>query len=312
MMQRIALAAALWLLPTLALAANCNSNPFTLTNGQTADATQVMANFNNLLNCGNNNLAHNGANSDITSLSGLTTPISVAQGGTGLATLTANGLLVGNGTGTPTLIVPSTNGNLLQSVSGAWLSTNLWPANLPTKTIAVTADTIVIGDSAASFAAKVTNVSGFLSGVTIQTATTASSSVTTDTNGITFNNSVPTTSNGSQFLSASFTAKSASSTLLITVMGNLSSAASNANLFEALFKDASSTAAQSSASNQANPTRISTVPLVYTVAAGDTSAHTWTVRGGADNGTTTFNGASGGAIFGGTLTSTITITEIHQ
>src|SRR6185437_5116279 len=33
------------------LAANCSSNPFTLTNGQTADATQVMANFNNLLNC---------------------------------------------------------------------------------------------------------------------------------------------------------------------------------------------------------------------------------------------------------------------
>lgn len=41
-----------------------------------------------------------GANSDITSLSGLTTPLSVPQGGTGLSTIPTNGrLLIGNGTG---------------------------------------------------------------------------------------------------------------------------------------------------------------------------------------------------------------------
>ena len=70
-------------------AANCSTYPFTLTNGQTADATQVMANFNSILSCGNSNLAHNGANSDITSLTGLLTPLSVAQGGTGTTSLTA-------------------------------------------------------------------------------------------------------------------------------------------------------------------------------------------------------------------------------
>ncbi len=73
---------------TSAHAANCSSYPYTLTNGQTADATQVMANFNSILACGNSNLAHNGANSDITSLSGLITPLSVAQGGTGVTSLT--------------------------------------------------------------------------------------------------------------------------------------------------------------------------------------------------------------------------------
>lgn len=76
------LLAVLWL-PPRAHAANCSGNPFTLTNGQTADATQVMANFNNLVTCANTNLAHNGANSDITSLSGLATPLSLSQGGTG-------------------------------------------------------------------------------------------------------------------------------------------------------------------------------------------------------------------------------------
>jgi hypothetical protein len=37
-------------------AANCSAYPYTLTNGQTADANQVMADFNNILSCGNNNL----------------------------------------------------------------------------------------------------------------------------------------------------------------------------------------------------------------------------------------------------------------
>ena len=40
----------------LAHAANCSAYPYTLTNGQTADANQVMADFNNILSCGNNNL----------------------------------------------------------------------------------------------------------------------------------------------------------------------------------------------------------------------------------------------------------------
>lgn len=62
----------------------CPANPFTLTNGTTADANQVMSIFNNLRTC-NSNAAANGANSDITSLSALSTPLTVAQGGTGSA-----------------------------------------------------------------------------------------------------------------------------------------------------------------------------------------------------------------------------------
>lgn len=72
--------------------------PFNLQNGQTADATQVMANFDEILNDVNNNAAHNGANNDITSLSALTTPITPLQGGTnayyGAGSGTANAQLV--------------------------------------------------------------------------------------------------------------------------------------------------------------------------------------------------------------------------
>lgn len=76
-----------------------NALPNTLTNGTTADATQVMANFNQIVSNANANAAHSGANSDITSLSSLATPLSGAQGGTllfigGTSTNTANAQVV--------------------------------------------------------------------------------------------------------------------------------------------------------------------------------------------------------------------------
>lgn len=55
--------------------------PFTLTNGTVADATQVMADFNQIVNNTNANAAKNGVNSDITALTALVTPITPTQGG---------------------------------------------------------------------------------------------------------------------------------------------------------------------------------------------------------------------------------------
>jgi hypothetical protein len=66
--------------------------------------------------------AASGANSDITSLSGLTTTLSVAQGGTGSANLTANSVLIGNGTSAINSVAPSTSGNVLTSNGTTWTS----------------------------------------------------------------------------------------------------------------------------------------------------------------------------------------------
>lgn len=63
-----------------------------------------------------------GANSDITSLSGLTTPLSAAQGGTGASTLTANNVLLGNGTSALQVVAPGSNGNILTSNGTTWVS----------------------------------------------------------------------------------------------------------------------------------------------------------------------------------------------
>jgi len=47
----------------------------------------------------------------------------VANGGTSLTTLTANNVILGNGTSAPTFVAPSTNGNVLTSNGTTWQST---------------------------------------------------------------------------------------------------------------------------------------------------------------------------------------------
>ena len=66
--------------------------------------------------------ASSGANSDITSITGLTTALAPSQGGTGLATLTANNVVLGNGTSAVQFVAPSTTGNVLVSNGTTWTS----------------------------------------------------------------------------------------------------------------------------------------------------------------------------------------------
>ena len=51
------------------------------------------------------------------------TPIGVASGGTGLGTLTANNVILGNGASSPTFVAPGSNGNVLSSNGTTWVST---------------------------------------------------------------------------------------------------------------------------------------------------------------------------------------------
>ena len=48
--------------------------------------------------------------------------LGVDQGGTGLTTLTANNVILGNGTSTPNFVAPGTNGNVLVSNGTTWTS----------------------------------------------------------------------------------------------------------------------------------------------------------------------------------------------
>ena len=50
------------------------------------------------------------------------TVITPTYGGTGLSTLTANSVIIGNGTSNPTFVAPSSNGNILTSNGTNWIS----------------------------------------------------------------------------------------------------------------------------------------------------------------------------------------------
>lgn len=89
--------------------------PVILTNGTATDATQVMSDLNYIVAQINANGAENGANSSITSLNGLTTPLSVPQGGTGVAGLTQYNVLMGAGTSQIAVIAPGAAGTILAS-----------------------------------------------------------------------------------------------------------------------------------------------------------------------------------------------------
>lgn len=58
-------------------------------------------------------------------------PVTVAQGGTGLATLTTGNVILGAGTGNVTFVAPGTSGNVLTSNGSTWTSTTAAGGNDP-------------------------------------------------------------------------------------------------------------------------------------------------------------------------------------
>jgi hypothetical protein len=80
--------------------ASCPSLPYSLTNGTTADAGQVMSNFNSVQNCANNAVQLNGVNQWIagqsnppTALTGSTITANFSLGNIFTVTLTGNATL---------------------------------------------------------------------------------------------------------------------------------------------------------------------------------------------------------------------------
>ena len=55
-------------------------------------------------------------------ISSVSTPITAAQGGTGLSNITANNVVLGNATSSVQLVAPGTNGNVLTSNGTTWIS----------------------------------------------------------------------------------------------------------------------------------------------------------------------------------------------
>ena len=123
------------------------SNIITPTNVLTATSTNTVT--NKTINASNNTLTN------VSLTTAVTGTLPVANGGTGAATLTANNVLLGNGTSALQAVAPGTSGNVLTSNGTAW--TSAAPAGGITFTVksanytAVAGDNILANTSAGSF-----------------------------------------------------------------------------------------------------------------------------------------------------------------
>lgn len=142
-----------------------------------------------------------------------------------------------------------------------------------------------------------------------QIKNTQTGTVATGATVIPFDDTIPQNTEGDQYMSLAITPTSAANNLRIDVVGFFSPSAADW-VTAALFRDATASAIACFSSFQA--TAAASAPSVFTcvVAAGSTAATTFKVRAGKTaGGTTTFNGVSGGRLFGGVFASSITITE---
>lgn len=144
----------------------------------------------------------------------------------------------------------------------------------------------------------------------IQQVYTETGAVATGTTIIPVDDTIPQSTEGDQYMSLAITPKSATSRLRIEVRFNYAHS-TNDVVSVALFQDATANAIAATSNWIGSGGLLGAIDLTHEMTSGTTSATTFKVRAGPNSGgTTTFNGVSGGRIFGGVMASSITITEI--
>lgn len=147
-----------------------------------------------------------------------------------------------------------------------------------------------------------------------QVVSTITGAMATGTTTMPYDDTIPQNTEGDQYMSLAITPKSATSTLLISVVFNCTCGAANYGTM-ALFQDSTAGALAAVSVLSANVSGAATYPyqmiLNYKMTSGTTSSTTFKVRAGPGaSDTMTFNGQSGARRLGGVMASSIIITEI--
>ena len=149
------------------------------------------------------------------------------------------------------------------------------------------------------------------SGSVLQVVNSSTGAVATGTTLIPSDDTIPQNTEGDQYMSLAVTPTSATNNLRIDVVVQCSSSAGGGRMMAALFQDSTANALAVSTQGFIDANKPMMLSFTHYMTAGTTSATTFKVRvGAAQAGTTTFNGVSGGRLYGGVSSSSITIMEI--
>lgn len=250
--------------------------------------------------------------------------LAVARGGTGLATLTAHALYVGNGAVAPTALAVGATNTVLHGNTGAnpsfsaVVEADITLANNTTNDVSITKhgfapkapnDATKFLDGTGSY-----SVPAGSSGVITQIVSTQTGAVATATTVIPADDTIPTSTEGDAWaaISTTITPTNAAHILLIELtVSTTSNNVANANIIYALFQDAGAAAISVAMARSATSNEEHTLVLRFSMVAGTTSATTFKIRFGPDasGGTITVNGVNTARRFGGVANSSMTITE---
>ena len=148
-------------------------------------------------------------------------------------------------------------------------------------------------------------------GSAVQVVNVQTGAVATGTTTVPLDDSIPQKTEGTEFMTLAITPTSATNKLKIEVLF-IGVYPADAVMALMLFQDSTANALATNFNwSGGSNTRNFSMHLSHFMTAGTTSATTFKIRAGGDNsGTLTFNGRTGSRQYGGTLASSITITEI--
>lgn len=148
------------------------------------------------------------------------------------------------------------------------------------------------------------------SGSAVQQQFYSDSTMSTSAASIPFDNTIPQITEGVQILSGVFTPTSATNLLDFHVQVTVANNTISASNAMALFQNPTADALATSWSTVSNSGGGEMITIHWQQVSGTVAATTFSVRVGTNAGTMTINGAGAAALFGGTQTVNMSITEI--
>ena len=147
-------------------------------------------------------------------------------------------------------------------------------------------------------------------GRVLQIVNVQNGAIVTGTTTIDYDDGIPQNTEGDEYMTLAITPSNTNNLLKIEVTTMASNSSVN-HMITLLFQDTTTSALAAITAYQGVATGSVAVSFTHYMTAGTTSATTFKVRvGGEGAGTTSFNGQNTARRFGGTMASSITITEV--